>query len=101
MDLTKFIKVKAGGRSSTEDGSYDCAAQKCVVGISFKNDGNQTVRVEFGGAKIVLTAGQSFTHFSNYPYLNTTEYRYTFLVTAVPATATQLLNIYTEKISDI
>lgn len=97
----KFIPVRAGGKSETESGTYACEMQPCVVGIAFKNDGNQSVRIEFGGAKITLTAGQDYTHFTNFPYVNTTEYRYTFLETAVPGTVNQLLNIYVLKISDV
>lgn len=101
MDLSKFIKCKAGGISHQRNGGYDCEKQACVIGIAFQNGGNQRVRVTFGGAERLLAAGQSFTHFTNYPYLNTTEYRWQFIDTPVAVAPVKLINIFTLKISDV
>lgn len=102
LDPGKFISVKAGGiTQQSKAGSYDCAKQKCVVGIAFENVGNQNVRLTFGGAEKVIVPGDSFTHFTNYPYLNTTEYRWKFLATPVAGSSINKLSIFTLKISDV
>lgn len=91
------VDVIPGGKTDTKDGSYDCRQQGDVVGISFKNDGNQDVKIEFGGGQRILNANEDFTHFTNYPYVNRGIYRYTFQATAVVGLARQELNIYVLK----
>lgn len=96
MDL---IPVRAGGKQDFENGTYACDKQECVVGIAFSNDGNQDIKLEFGGAVRTIAPGREITHFTNYPYINETEYRYSFITTPVVGSAQKLINIYVLKAS--